>query len=144
MSGKVLGFDSEGMKKGKKYITFRTERLVPVVSVEEHNNEIEKLRKHLDSVIAFRNKKFVSVEERDSQIRKACIDGFAQGDKAGREKLFEWLKKWCKSNGYCYCSILGLEKCEDAVAMGNKPHMPMYISVKDLLLAVEKKVKSRD
>lgn len=29
---------------------------VPVVSVEEHNREIEKLRKHLDSVIKLANK----------------------------------------------------------------------------------------
>ena len=37
MSERVLGFDSEGMQKGKKYVTFRTDKLVPVVSKEEHD-----------------------------------------------------------------------------------------------------------
>ena len=38
----ILGFDSEGMQKGRKYVTFRTERLVPVVSIkwlEEYEKE---------------------------------------------------------------------------------------------------------
>ncbi len=38
----------------------------------------------------------VTVEERDSQVRKACIDGFAEGSKAGKEELVEWLERQVK------------------------------------------------
>ncbi len=35
----------------------------------------------------------VSVQERDSQVNKACIDGFAEGSKVGKGELVEWLEK---------------------------------------------------
>ena len=43
MSEKILGFDSEGMQKGKKYVTFRTDKLVPVVSIKWLHNRLWKL-----------------------------------------------------------------------------------------------------
>ena len=71
MNKKVLGFKGEDIfvfeKNGKKHILVErigdeiiqgnlAFELVPVVSVEEHNKEIEKLRKHLDAVIAMYEK----------------------------------------------------------------------------------------
>jgi len=48
----------------------RKQKLVPVVSLQEHNEKIEKLRKHLDAVIAFREKKFVPLQAIKEWVEK--------------------------------------------------------------------------
>ena len=78
MTEKVLGFLEKDVKLRQigreglawKHYAVDINNLVPVVSVEEYNREIEKLRKHLDSVIAFRDKKFISVEWLEKEILK--------------------------------------------------------------------------
>ena len=50
------------------------DKLVSVVSVADHNKEVGALRKHMDAIISFRDKKFVSVEWLESLIKKNTFD----------------------------------------------------------------------
>jgi len=103
---KVLGFKERNGYRGKHFTGREKEAfwqvkekdVVPVVSVEEYNKEIEKLRKHLDAVVAFRDKKFVEVEWLKKEIER-ITDKFEKdkyncyGYEQGFDKLIETVEE---------------------------------------------------
>jgi len=75
MGEKVLGFKEKDVLHGYPMedggeIVIKLNKLEPVISLQEHNEEIEKLRKHLDAVITFREKKFVSLQAIKEWVEK--------------------------------------------------------------------------